>query len=250
MNQNETNLSPLKLYRQAYTLHYTDGNIETACEIYEQLIRQFPDSNESAYAAVQLNKIKSGEFGKAVGRRGRMPLTLLLLLSINLAATITLIVLTIVSLYTARTRDDRNTYISLALAKMSAGKYDDALDILKIAKINSPKEIVPFSIASEMYRKNNEFINARKEYETYLRLNSSNPFVELELGKINEEEDTYIRSSLKEAPKTGQLPEDVVQEDDRESLTREREIKAQQKTSRPAKKKPKLLVPENTINYF
>jgi len=51
--------SPLELYQYAYHLHYEENNFSKASELYQQIILAFPDSHESGYAAIQLQKIHS-----------------------------------------------------------------------------------------------------------------------------------------------------------------------------------------------
>ncbi|MBD3316479.1 MAG: hypothetical protein GF344_11885 [Chitinivibrionales bacterium] len=60
--------SPLELYQQAFKLH-GQGQIQEAVILYKEIIKQFPDANESAYAAVQLEKVMADEVAESVGRR-------------------------------------------------------------------------------------------------------------------------------------------------------------------------------------
>ena len=59
--QDITSSSALHLYHSAYRCHYEENDIKEACRLYREIIRQFPDSNESAYAVVQLEKIGAKE---------------------------------------------------------------------------------------------------------------------------------------------------------------------------------------------
>lgn len=56
-----TNSSALQLYHAAYRFHYESNDLKEACRLYREIIRHFPDSNESAYAVVQLEKIGAQE---------------------------------------------------------------------------------------------------------------------------------------------------------------------------------------------
>jgi hypothetical protein len=56
-----TNSSALQLYHAAYRFHYETNDLKEACRLYREIIRHFPDSNESAYAVVQLEKIGAQE---------------------------------------------------------------------------------------------------------------------------------------------------------------------------------------------
>gem|GEM_PF-4010719 len=60
------NSSALQLYHTAYRSHYEANDIKEACRLYREIIRQFPDSNECAYAVVQLEKIGSKEVLKSL----------------------------------------------------------------------------------------------------------------------------------------------------------------------------------------
>lgn len=61
-----SNSSALQLYNSAYRLHYENNDIKEACRLYREIIRHFPDSNESAYAVVQLEKIGAQEALKSL----------------------------------------------------------------------------------------------------------------------------------------------------------------------------------------
>ena len=61
-----TNSSALQLYNSAYRSHYESQDIKEACRLYREIIRHFPDSNEAAYAVVQLEKIGAQEALKSL----------------------------------------------------------------------------------------------------------------------------------------------------------------------------------------
>ena len=58
--------SALQLYSTAYECQYEHNDSKEACRIYREIIRKFPDSNESAYAVVQLEKIGAQEALKSL----------------------------------------------------------------------------------------------------------------------------------------------------------------------------------------
>lgn len=69
MNTTSSNLSAdsaLELYSTAYEYQYEHDDIREACRIYREIIKNFPDSNESAYAVVQLEKIGAQEALKSL----------------------------------------------------------------------------------------------------------------------------------------------------------------------------------------
>jgi hypothetical protein len=60
--------SPLELYRQAFQLQ-GQQQIQEAAVLYKEIIKQFPGANESAYAAVQLEKIMADDVAETAVRR-------------------------------------------------------------------------------------------------------------------------------------------------------------------------------------
>jgi hypothetical protein len=60
-SQDITNSSALQIYHMAYRSQYESNDIREACRLYREIIRQFPDSNEAAYAVIQLEKIGAQE---------------------------------------------------------------------------------------------------------------------------------------------------------------------------------------------
>lgn len=60
------NRSALQLYNSAYHAHYETEDLKEACRLYREIIRHFPDSNECAYAVVQLEKIGAEEALKSL----------------------------------------------------------------------------------------------------------------------------------------------------------------------------------------
>ena len=90
--------SALELYSTAYDFHYNKDDIKEACRLYREIIRTFPDSNESAYAVVQLEKIGAQEALKSLqggSWQKILPIAALLfsLLSFIIAGTALLLVL-------------------------------------------------------------------------------------------------------------------------------------------------------------
>jgi hypothetical protein len=50
--------TPEQLYEIAYKNHYTSKNIDDALIVYQQIIREYPDSPESGYAKTQIANIE------------------------------------------------------------------------------------------------------------------------------------------------------------------------------------------------
>ena len=60
--------TPLELYRQGFELQGR-RQLEEAAVLYKEIIKQFPNANESAYAAIQLEKIMAGDVAEQTGKR-------------------------------------------------------------------------------------------------------------------------------------------------------------------------------------
>ncbi|MBN1308667.1 MAG: hypothetical protein JXA18_12155 [Chitinispirillaceae bacterium] len=93
-----TGSSALQMYHSAYRCHYESDDIKEACRLYREIIRQFPDSNEAAYAVIQLEKIGAREALKDLHEtpwQKILPLSALLfsLLALFIAGTALLLVL-------------------------------------------------------------------------------------------------------------------------------------------------------------
>jgi tetratricopeptide (TPR) repeat protein len=249
MNQNDADSSPLKLYQRAYELHYKERKISDACSIYEQLIKRFPDSDVSGYASIQLHKIHANEITRKMARQlvPPFPVLLLLIVSVLLLAAAALMF----GIHVRRLNDQhmKHSSVSRALAKMSADKDDEALDVLREVKISFRKDITPFALSAEIYRKNHDYLRARKEYETYRRLYPKDPLPEAEIEEINKEEDAHIKRLMEEKKKTKALPEEVVKAQAKKRATRAVK-RRRRRVVAPVKPKPKMLVPADSISYF
>ncbi|MBN1577006.1 MAG: hypothetical protein JW913_10665 [Chitinispirillaceae bacterium] len=97
-SQDITGSSALQIYHSAYRCHYESNDLKEACRLYREIIRQFPDSNEAAYAVIQLEKIGAKEALKGLHEspwQKILPLSALLfsLLALFIAGTALLLVL-------------------------------------------------------------------------------------------------------------------------------------------------------------
>lgn len=57
-NQEPRQQSPEKLYKKAHNAHYKDLDIETASNIYNQIIKRHPNSDEAEYSKQQIENIE------------------------------------------------------------------------------------------------------------------------------------------------------------------------------------------------
>ncbi|NLL13156.1 MAG: hypothetical protein GX267_07115 [Fibrobacter sp.] len=164
--------SPLEIYETAYRLHYIDKRIDEAIKYYEILIREFPDSNECGYAAVQIQKIKANGLIKEFKKSSR---------SANPVAVIALVLAVFSMLLSAsasyyfysryKAEQNRIKLALTALSKVYIGDDDEALKVLTELKINSKDDIIPFELSSDLYKKKGLYEQARAEYEIFFRLN-------------------------------------------------------------------------------
>ncbi len=80
----------LELYDRAYEFHYEKKRPARAARIYREIIRNFPSSNECAYAAIQLEKLAAAKVLKrvSVDAKPRVPAWIIALLLFNLLVTL------------------------------------------------------------------------------------------------------------------------------------------------------------------
>ncbi len=83
---NVTYDSALHLYDEAYRQHYEQGNIPQACILYREIIRNFPDSFESVYAVIQLEKIGMREAVKHLNSGGWVKTVAIIALILSIIA--------------------------------------------------------------------------------------------------------------------------------------------------------------------
>lgn len=76
--------SPLEIYANAYNLQYHEEKIAEACILYKQIVKNFPDSKECAYSAIQLEKIAAIDLveDKPGYSKNHIFLTILLILNL------------------------------------------------------------------------------------------------------------------------------------------------------------------------
>lgn len=177
--------SPLEIYETAYRLHYIDNRIAEAVKYYEILIREFPDSNECGYAAVQIQKIKANGLISELNNssKAKHPLTTIALvlsfISILLSASVSYY---FYSRY--KTEQNRIKLALTALSKVYIGDDNEALRVLTELKINGKSDIMPFELSSDLYQKKGLYEQARSEYEIFFRLNPSLKPTNLQLSKM------------------------------------------------------------------
>jgi tetratricopeptide (TPR) repeat protein len=180
--------TPLEIYETAYRLHYVEDKVSEAVPYYESLIKEFPESNECGYAAIQLQKIKSGNLVKELQKyRKGSPVIGILAFIIGLLS-LAGSSLGCYFLYNKMIIDQKRATLAVsALGKMYRGEDDEALKVLTELKILAKEDITPFELSADIYRKRHQFDLAKSEYELFYRLNPNRQpsAAEMNLMKID-----------------------------------------------------------------
>jgi tetratricopeptide (TPR) repeat protein len=168
--------SPLELYEQAYHLHYDENDIVKACQIYETIITEYPESNESAYAAIQLQKIHTNEVERKLlkARTGVHPVSIIALL-LGFITFLGCIGLAYLFISYRMDESARTSMLFRALSKSSIGREEEALELLEEVKKSSGSDITPFALAADIHIQRNEIAKAKEEYELFKRLYTGQP---------------------------------------------------------------------------
>ena len=173
--------TPLELYETAYKLHYVEKNIPEAISYYELLTKGFPESNECGYAAIQLQKIKTGNLSKNIRTKQNSihPLAVIsfVIACLSLLACGTVIYYLMEQLKIEQTRTILTTGV---LGKIIRGDDVEALRLLTELKNINKSDILPFELSADIYRRNHDFQKAKEEYELFFSLNP-----DLQLPKAN-----------------------------------------------------------------
>lgn len=241
--------SALELYQRAYDLHYKQKDLAGACRIYEKIIGDFADSDAAAYASIQLQKVKANEATLELaqsGKRGAGPVATTFIV-INLVVLLGGAGAFALLLYRVNSRLEKTSLLTQVLGKMYAGRDTEALQLLDEMKIRMRNDITPFALTADIYRKNHEYLKARKQYEAFHRLYPGSPIPEIEIARINREEDSYIKRTS-EKKNAGKLPQEIVEDRDKKSVAQPKRRRPAR--GRPAQQKPKLLVDPEEIEFF
>ncbi|MCM1565128.1 MAG: hypothetical protein FNP40_10845 [Dehalobacter sp. 4CP] len=62
-------MNPSDIYQKAYHLHYEEGDYKEALKLYNQIISEFPSSQEATYSKSQIKNIEDGNI-KAPKKQG------------------------------------------------------------------------------------------------------------------------------------------------------------------------------------
>jgi tetratricopeptide (TPR) repeat protein len=221
--------TPLELYETAYRLHYDENRVKDAVNYYEKLIREFPESNECGYAAIQLQKIKSSELVKDLRVSNKVSPAVIFslvfsLLSISAAGAGGYF------LYSKMIIEQKRATLAVsALGKMYRGEDDEALKVLTELKILAKNDITPFELSADIYRKRMQFNQARSEYELFYRLNPGRQPTTAELNIIEKDEHSAVRALSRPVQR---VPEPAQQDEVTQPVETKTEVK---KISAPVK---------------
>lgn len=250
-----TENSPLEIYDTAYRLHYIDNRISEALKYYEILIKEFPDSNECGYAAVQIQKIKASGLVKDLKTSKSLHPVAIIALIFSIIA-IGFAGYASYYFYTRYKTEQQQVKLALsALSKVIIGDDDEALKILTELKILAKNDILPFELSSDLYLKQQKQDQARSEYEIFFRLNPSVKPSHLQLSKMSVP-DKKKNKNVRVPDKEIQQP--VTKSNEGTQPESKAVIPVQTQTSEPKSKvvKPKqksknlFLVDPDSLSYF
>lgn len=180
--------SPLEIYEKAYRLHYDEGDIPGACEVYKQIINEFPESNESGYAAIQLQKVYASEVAEGLDKRSGRPsglaiasfvLCIVLLMGVGAASYLHYRLL--------KTETRKQSKMIRALGLAHAGSDEDALRLLAEVKQLSGDDPAPFALSASIYAQRGDNARAKAEYDSYRKLAGVGQESELESEAVEPE---------------------------------------------------------------
>ena len=187
--------SPLQIYKKAYDLQYKEKKLLEAGNIYQELINNFPDSDVSVYASLQLSKIQSNKLStNTTHKKASSGWFVLLLLIVNLVLTGGVIFVLLMHIQIVNRHKEAILKISQTIGKLYAGKERDALSLLNELKISSRNDITPFVISADIYLKKHDFNKAREEYKALQNICPGNLLVIEGIKRINKEEADYIEN--------------------------------------------------------
>ena len=254
-------ISPLELYENAYRLHYTENRIPDAVNLYKQLIKEFPDANECGYAVIQLQKIKAqnvaASFSATVPVAEEKKLTPVTMFCFLLSIGSLLFSVYLYKSFSTRlTTEKKMTATAMnALGKIARNEPEEALQLLNEFKQHNPEAIAPYELSADIFRKQQKYDEAQKEYRTYFE---NNPEV-----KPTPSESTYMNygnSPHRARVNTGKPPppSPAVAAKKQNSLSARKKLS--KKRSRPPKppspknsttqKKGIYLIDPDSVSYF
>lgn len=185
--------SPLQVYKKAYDLQYKEKKPLEAGNIYQEIINNFPDSDVSVYASLQLSKIQSNKLSTSVTqKKASSGWFVLLLLIVNLVLTGGIIFGFFIHIQIVNKHKENINKITQTIGKLYAGKEEEALSILNELKITTRNDITPFVISADIHMKKHSFNKAREEYKAFQSLYTGNTLVIAGIERINKEEADYI----------------------------------------------------------
>lgn len=243
--------SPLELYEKAYRLHYLENKIPEACQIYDSIIKEFPESNECGYAVIQLQKVQSNLVSEtSLKIQNKLHPLVIITLILNLLIAVALVVL---AGFYLNTKENQLYYISSlsrAIVKAQIGQDQEALDILGELKVNSHGDLTPYLLSADIFRANQQFQLAIEELDSMQKQYPNTGILKKEIQKIQEEK--IMNQSRKKVQI--EQPKDTVEgaPANRPKLTKSKRPSIRRSASRSKRNKtpPRLLINEDSISFF
>lgn len=261
--------TPLELYETAYRLHYNENRLPDAICYYKKLIKEFPDSNECGYAAIQLQKIKAHNVAETLHTLPEKKHTTYdATLPLSLAAMIIALIALVVVFNSTRTLQEKienekmRTSLAInALGKVSRGELDEALVLLGKMKTLDSSDIFPYEISADIYRKQKKYQESRNEYLTFFTNNPDRKPTgsEEKFSSFNEQK------TVKKTPSNLSSQKRSISRQTKKTVTRRRPVRRKVKRvrkkqstkktpppppNRTTPKKGLFLVDPDSISYF
>lgn len=196
--------SAIELYQEAYNLHFRQGRPELARELYREIIDRFPDADERKYAQFLLARISSTvDTPQAQAASSSLPAlaTLSLLVSFIALAGIGGL------FYFIKQQQNALDYfekIQMGIHAMAQNSDEDALVILREAKILAPRRTAAYILASQIYARKNRFELAESEYKLLLSMVPDNTFAQEQATAMRRKQEE-ARTASQQAAIQGKL---------------------------------------------
>ncbi len=162
----------IKLYQRAYDLDYRKGDWEYAEELYNEIIKRFPYSEEKEYAQVHLDriaKLKANPLDQALqpvrakGASGALISFCFLLILLLMVAT----GFSGYFLWQQKLRQDYNELLLQGIMSEKTGNIKDAAQRYKYAQKILPENNLAHRFLAELYLNQKKFELAEIEYKQW-----------------------------------------------------------------------------------
>ncbi len=190
--------SAIELYQEAYNLHFRQGRPELARELYREIIERFPESDERKYAQFLLARISTTvETPQPQSASSSLPAIAALSLLVSFIALAGIVGL----FYFIKKQQNSVDYferVMVGIHAIAQRNDDDALAVLREAKILAPRRTAAYVLASQIYIRKERFDLAESEYKLLLSMDPENTFAQEQLTAVRQRQEE-ARSQRKQA---------------------------------------------------